>query len=111
MGNNGVAQASDASVMKARDDVEPNMVNYSKIVLLLLGVSLSLSSMAGPMLDMCQEPQTDDCIAIVTRSSYGEAICGTTDDERMGTHTTTAHTQCILSRRGNRFMSTRTPSG
>lgn len=43
--------------------------------------------MAGPMLDMCQEPQADDCVAIVTRSSYGEAICGTTDDERMGTHT------------------------
>lgn len=39
-GSSGLAEASDASVTRARDVFEPSMVNYFKIVL-LLGVSLS----------------------------------------------------------------------
>lgn len=78
VGSSGLAVASDASVRKAREDVEPNMVNYFSIV--LLGVSLC--SMAGPMLDICQEPQTG-CIAIEARSKIWRGEW-TTDGERMG---------------------------
>lgn len=100
LSNSGMAEASDARVRKAREDVEPNMVNY-------FDSSLSYSSsMAGPILDVCQELQAD-CYEIVSRSVVTSEW--TTDDERMGRNTMA--TQRIVQGEADHFMSTRTPSG